>query len=191
MRQTPTMIAAAGPADPIGELEQRCAFLREAYLDASRRAEEIGVSRWDRAVIHGDWHPGNLLYREGAVVAVLDFDSARAEHRVIDIANAALQFSMRMDDANDLSTWSSKLDVERIRALLRGYDRAAGSAMSHEERLTLPWLMIEALVLESILPIAATGSFGSLSGSAFLRAIERKVKWLRPRAAKLVEYLES
>jgi len=191
IKQAPTMITAAGPADPEAELAQRCQYLYEAYHDAAERAGAAGIAEQARGVIHGDWHPGNLLYRDGAVVAVLDFDSARYEARIIDLANAALQFSMKMDDPKDLDNWSSKLDVERIRALVWGYNETVGEPLTTEERSAVPWLMVEAIILESILPIAATGRFGELSGSAFLRMIERKVRWLRPRAEKLAEYLEQ
>ena len=50
----------------------------------------------------------------------------------------------------------------------------------------LPWLMTEALVLESVIPIAATGMFGGLSGSGFLRMVEGKVQWITPRADTLI-----
>ena len=55
----------------------------------------------------------------------------------------------------------------------------------------LPWLMIEALVLESVVPIAATGAFGGLSGRGFLRMIESKVDWIAPRAGELVRMMRE
>ena len=62
-------------------------------------------------------------------------------------------------------------------------------SLSPAEREALPWLILEALILESVLPIAATGRFAQLSGSAFLRMVMRKVRWLRPRAKKLAAYV--
>ena len=50
----------------------------------------------------------------------------------------------------------------------------------------LPWLMIEALVVESIAPIAARGRFGTIPGDRFLRHIERQIGWIRPRIDELV-----
>jgi len=51
----------------------------------------------------------------------------------------------------------------------------------------IPWLMIEALVAESALPIAATGSFGRIEGYGFLQMIERKVRWVRQHVTQLVQ----
>ncbi len=163
-------------------------YLRRAYLDAAHRVEDAGFRAWPRDILHGDWHPGNLLFRDGRVVGVLDFDSARIEPRVVDIANAALQFSMLMDAPDQPETWPDGLDANMIRILLKGYDdgvEGVGQPLGSSEHAAFPWLMIEALVIESIVPIVATGSFARIPGSAFLRMIERKVRWIRPRAEKL------
>lgn len=189
--QVPSMVHRAEPGVDIAELQRRCRYLREAYNDAARRAEDAGLSQWPHSVVHGDWHPGNIIYRDDSVAAVLDFDSARLEPRVIDVANGALQFSMRADVSQDPDSWPDRLDAPRIRALLRGYDQHVHRRVAVDERRALPWLIVEALILESVIPIAATGRFASLSGSAFLRMVERKVRWLRPRSAKLVAYLEK
>ena len=58
--------------------------------------------------------------------------------------------------------------------------------LSVAELEVLPWLMIEALVAESVLPIAATGSFGRLEGFGFLQMIERKVRWVQTNREQLV-----
>lgn len=187
--KVPQMIFAAEPSESLERLEERCLFLRKVYHDAAARAAAAGLETWPPRVVHGDWHPGNLLFRDGVVVAVLDFDSARMEPRVVDIANAALQFSMTITDPADPDAWPEHLEVKRIRALLQGYDEAADDPVSPAEREALPWLILEALILESILPIAATGRFAQLSGAAFVRMVMRKVRWLRPRASKLATYV--
>lgn len=187
--KVPEMIFAAEPSEAIERIEARCTFLRRVYHDAAARAIAAGIETWPRRVVHGDWHPGNLLFRDGSVVAVLDFDSARMEPRAVDIANAALQFSMTMTDPADPDAWPDHLDAKRIRALLQGYDEASDDPISGAEREALPWLILEALILESILPIAATGRFAQLSGGAFVRMVLRKVRWLRPRASKLATYV--
>jgi len=48
-------------------------------------------------------------------------------------------------------------------------------------------LMIETMIAEAVLPVAATGFFGHLSGIDFLRMILRKTKWLRHHRAELTE----
>ena len=166
-------------------VDQTADYLRRAYRDAAQRADNLGFRGWSKRVVHGDWHPGNLLFKEREIIGVLDFDSSRMEPAAVDVANAALQFSMQMTNPDQPATWPDGLDHRMIRCILRGYDDAAQRPLSAEERQSVPWLMIEALIIESIVPIAATGSFARIAGSAFLQMIERKVKWIRPRALKL------
>lgn len=191
MALTASAINSAEPQADRQAISQSAEFLRLAYHDAAKRADEAGFLSWPQRVLHGDWHPGNLLFRGPDIVGVLDFDSARMEPRVVDVANAALQFSMQMDDPDQPITWPDGLDTAVIRCILRGYDEASGSPLSNPERLAVPWLMVEALIIESIIPIAVTGSFARIAGSAFLQMIERKVKWIRPRALKMAESLKE
>jgi homoserine kinase type II len=182
--------AQEGPA-AASEVARSALVLRQAYQEAAARAEEAGFGGWPSALLHGDWHPGNILFRQGRVVAVLDFDSARLEPRMADVANGALQFSMRMTDPRDPLQWPEGLEADRLKGFFRGYDSAAEAALTPQERAAAPWLIVEALIIESVLPIAATGSFARLRGSRFLQMVERKVAWLRPRAASLVRHLAS
>jgi hypothetical protein len=46
--------------------------------------------------------------------------------------------------------------------------------------------MIEALIAESVIPIAATGTFARMSGGDFLSMVQRKVRWIRQQSKKLI-----
>jgi len=169
-----------------------CSFLKRAYHDAVDRACDLGFDRWKRIIVHGDWHPGNILFDgERKVRAVLDFDSARLEPRVADIANGALQFSMVIGEPMRPETWPEGLSADRIRAFVRGYDQGAAVRLADDECRAVPWLIIEALIAESVAPLAATGRFARIPGRPFLKMIERKVKWIEPRADKLFEFLKE
>lgn len=191
LAQIPEMVISAEPNADIKTLKKTCAFIQKTYNHAANKVEKLGYRTWPCTVVHGDWHPGNLLFKDGTVVAVLDFDSARLECAMADLANAALQFSMKMSWPDDPDTWPKGLDSERIRALLRGYHETAQRNLTDDEIAALPWLMIEALIMESVVPIAATGSFGRIAGSAFLNMVERECRWLISRADKLVKFLED
>ncbi len=184
-------VRAVEPQADRGAINRTCTFLREAYHRAADRVERAGFARWPTCILHGDWHPGNLIYQEdpaaSSVVAVLDFDSARQGPRMTDVANAVLQFSMEMDQPDDPSTWPDGLNPHRMRSFLRGYDQAALEPVGREEREALAGMIIEALIVESVVPIAATGRFSRIPGSSFLEMVERKVRWIGPRAATLVE----
>ena len=51
--------------------------------------------------------------------------------------------------------------------------------------------MIETMIAEAVLPIAATGFFGHLHGTDFLLMIRRKAEWLSKNRDKLTELISS
>ena len=159
-------------------------FLHESYKHAAETCETLGMDQWPKQICHADWHPGNMLFRDNRVVAVIDYDSARYLQRVVDIANGALQFSIIGGD-EDVSKWPEYLDESRFKRFLRGYDEVM--LLSEAEIKTIPWLMVEALIAEAVFPIAATGSFGRMEGMSFLNMVQRKIHWMQRSADKLVE----
>src|SRR5688572_10225716 len=52
-------------------------FLLQSYSEAASAVERQGIENWPKQIVHADWHPGNMLFRENHVVAVIDYDSAR------------------------------------------------------------------------------------------------------------------
>lgn len=155
--------------------------LRSEYEDAALRAEERGLSQWPVQVIHGDWHAGNMLFRNGAVVGVVDYDTVRNAPRIIDVANGALQFSLQRGEGapGAPESWPSSPDEARLKRFCRGYDGVPGCIISTAELHAMPWLMIEALIAEATGPVATTGRFGGMDGGAFLRMITTKTAWIR------------
>ncbi len=170
------------------QMQQVTAFLRESYNDAASRADDAGLTDWPNQIIHSDWHPGNMLFRGSRVVAVIDYDAARLQQRVIDAANGALQFSI-VGGGDDPKTWPDYLDVTRYKRFLLGYDRV--NQLARAELAAVPWLMIEALIAEAAIPIAATGSFARMDGFDFLLMIDRKVRWLQAQAESLGAVMDA
>ena len=158
-------------------------FLQGAYREASEKVDAAGLNEWPTQIVHCDWHPGNMLFRHRKVVAVIDYDAARLQQRIIDLANGALQFSI-LGGSEDPGQWPDYLDERRFKRFIRGYDEI--DVVSVAELQIIPWLMIEAMVAESVLPVATTGSFGRLEGFGFLQMIERKVRWVQKNIAHLI-----
>lgn len=173
---------------PMEELTETVAGLEKAYLACARKVNDLGLTEWRSQIVHGDWHPGNMLFREGYVVAVIDYDAARLQQRVIDLANGALQFSI-LGGADDPTAWPDYLDQSRFKRFMRGYDSV--NVVSVAELKAVPYLMCEAMIAEAVLPIAATGSFGRLNGFGFLQMIRKKVKWILEHMAELCKVLED
>jgi Ser/Thr protein kinase RdoA (MazF antagonist) len=168
---------------PDDQVKATLAFLREAYDKACESVEKLGISEWPAQIVHCDWHPGNMLFRQRKVVAVIDYDAARMQQRVIDLANGALQFSI-IGGSENPAEWPAYLDATRFKRFIRGYDEV--DVISVAEFQVLPGLMIEAMVAESVLPVATTGSFGRIEGYGFLQMIERKVRWVQQNADALI-----
>lgn len=152
------------------------------HADAMRRVRELGWESWPRVVVHGDWHPGNVLYADGRVAAVVDLDSCRLGPRALDLANGALQFSM---DLHGGAGRTPGLDGSRLAAFCRGYESAREAVISTAELEALPWLMIVALVVESLEAIAATGKLGGMEGEAALQMVDAQAAWMQRESGRL------
>lgn len=179
MRAIPTTLSQYG-----GEVQKTCNYLLESYYHAAEVVEQLGIENWPRQIVHGDWHPGNMLFRDNRVVAVIDYDSARVLPRIVDIANGALQFSIIGGDEN-VTKWPNYPDETRFKRYLKGYDEVV--LLSEGEIATIPWLMVEALIAEAVFPVATNGQFGRMNGWDFLNMVARKVAWLQANAQRLID----
>jgi Ser/Thr protein kinase RdoA (MazF antagonist) len=178
-------IEARPPADVLTTTIQS---VEQAYKQCADQTNALGLEKWGSQIVHGDWHPGNMLFRDKRVVAVIDYDAARLQQRIIDLANGALQFSI-LGGGEDAATWPDYLDETRFKRFMRGYDSV--NVISKAELKAVPFLMCEAMIAEAVLPIAATGSFGRFSGFSFLQMIDRKVKWILGHMKELTGVLEE
>lgn len=160
--------------------------LYEQYDAAVERVNQLGFSAWPISIIHGDWHPGNMLFRGTDVCAVLDLDAARHQPTIVDLAYGMLQFSILRGTMGP-EEWPDFGDESRTRRFLAGY--LSCRDVPGEPRQAIPDLMIEALVAECVLPIAMTGSFGRLPGFGVLQMVSRKVHWLLKNSARLRGWL--
>lgn len=164
--------------------------LRRLYRSAAERAMRSRFAATGVHPIHGDYHPGNLLFQGERVAAIVDFDAARVEPRAVEVANAILQVGSLRLPGHDADAWPEALDPLLVGAIVGGL-RNAGLRLETQERDAIPWLMIEACIAEGIVPIARTGMFAELRGSAMLRFLERRAAWLRDTADRWLEALSS
>ena len=118
--------------------------------------------------------------RNGHVAAVVDFDASRMEPRIVDLANGILHFAMRSRPGESPERWPHTLSARRLRAFIGGWKHAVDGITVQEARAT-PWLMIEAAIAESVVPIAETGRFSTVPGFPFLSMVLEKVRWIKAR----------
>lgn len=133
------------------------------------------------SLLHGDFHPGNMVFRDGRVAAVLDFDTARIGLPITELANGLLQFSLTRVGTN-ADDWPDGLDANRFARFLTGYVSVAGPF----DPRSIPLLMTEAIIAEVAAPIAQTGTFASLDPAPFLRMTSRKAAWIMDHQVGLV-----
>ncbi len=162
--------------------------LMSLYNSASVQVNTLGFDSWPTQVVHGDWHPGNMLFDKDKIVAVFDFDSVKLAQPVTDLANAMLQFSLVGYHPNP-ADWPDYLDQAKLVQLFEGYREIIKLEKDHIE--SLPDLMVETMIAEAVLPIAATGFFGNLKGTDFLNMIVRKARWINDNRKTLTVALES
>jgi aminoglycoside phosphotransferase (APT) family kinase protein len=60
----------------------------------------------DAVLLHGDYWPGNLLWRDGRLVAVIDWEDARVGDPLADVANTRLELLWAFD-ADAVETFTS------------------------------------------------------------------------------------
>lgn len=81
------------------------------------------MERSDVVLLHGDYHPGNLLYKTATEVAALvDYDDLQLGERVQDIAYGALTFALSTEKEEAAARDQSVVDEERLNAFLKAYE---------------------------------------------------------------------
>lgn len=116
--------------------------------DSVRGVLERSAARGDAGrpgrLVHGDWHPGNLVFRGDEPVAVCDFDHARAGSRAREVAQGLAQFSLtRGEGGVALASWPVQADLARLAAHWRGYRGAGGTADAGEVAGLAPGVLME------------------------------------------------
>lgn len=177
-------IGAKKKTGPNKKLHGTAEVLLGLYNESSIRVNRLGFDSWGEQVVHGDWHPGNMLFAKHKIAAVLDFDSIRIAPTVTDLANGMLQFSI-IGGRPDPADWPDYFDEAKLIQFLNGYREAA--KLNKSNLRSLIYLMIETMIAEAVLPVAATGFFGHLSGLDFLKMIRRKAEWLNKNYDKLTQ----
>ena len=165
--------------------EAQCTWLAR-MLKTARTAVAMHWDALPVCVVHGDWHPGNLLFGQMGVVAVLDLETVRAEPRVAEIANAMLHFSMPIGGGGGPEQSPPDAPaMDMLEAMLLGYRLVSRAWLVEAEVDVLPDLMLEALTVEAIIALHRKGRFGKWSGPAFLEFVCRRAAWISKHADTL------
>lgn len=144
--------------------------LEAAYAEAADLVDSAGLADQQPHMVHGDWHPGNLLVERGSIAAVVDFDTARFAPGLVDVARGAVNFALERDEAGGL-----RLDPPRFAAFCDAYEHASGGDAGVGSD-AMPGLVTESVIVEAIEPVAATGTFGEEPGGRFVQMVADRLE---------------
>lgn len=128
----------------LGELKTRFLASVGLFMDQTdildRNLKDIGMSNLARCVIHGNFRPPNTVFDDtGRIAGVIDWDYARADLRVFDLANKFL----------DLRHYD-RLFVQ-LGQFLQIYQREAGDFRLNEAEIRALKEMVRAKLIEDAL----------------------------------------
>lgn len=103
------------------------------HIDAVAAAEEPLRSGQLSQLVHGDFWDNNVLYRDGVLAAVIDFDFMGERPRIDDLA-LTLYFFL-LEPGRDLPTAADRAQVRRF---VDAYDAGTTLPLSADERAALP-----------------------------------------------------
>ncbi len=106
------------PRDAFDELAEHRLIERRALLERHAHRRPPAAATPARGWVHGDFHPLNLLYRDGEPAAIVDWDRLGVQPRAEEAVRAAVIFFLRPDGT---------LDLAKIRPYARAYRRATGA----------------------------------------------------------------
>ena len=190
LRRVPAAVLAQQPHAAQSPLMDLCQQLSNLYQHASEQVDDLGYDQLDSQVVHGDWHPGNILFDGERVSGVLDFDSARLVPAIADVANGLLQYSVRAGPSRAIDNWPHELDEALLLGFARGIASVNSGALLKLVRM-VPWLMIEACIAEASIPIAKSGMFAIIPGDKMLALILRRALWIQSNAVNLARIILS
>ena len=155
---------------------------------AKKKSEERGVMDHPKQILHGDWHPKNLrMHSDGRVSGILDFDAVRVDAVAHELANAVLQVSLRRPKDLAPSQWPSGLHFRAGQQLTSAWRSRIGKAPPEGTWSMLPWLMIETVAVETVLPVAVWGEIPGIDVQEWIQAGAETAEWIRERSRSLAE----
>jgi homoserine kinase type II len=75
----------------------------------------------NKQLVHGDYHPGNLLFRNNYAIAIIDFEYLNFEPAIYDVAYAIVMFCADW-------TEDARIDIRKLKAFLAAYVSAQTSS---------------------------------------------------------------
>ena len=131
------------------------------------------------AIVHGDWHPGNMIFDGPEIIAICDFDNCRLGSRDRELAQALVYLSMKRPNADQIPEDAS---MEHLLAVWKGYIEQFGTSPNPR----LIGSLLPAVLIDEALAGGTAGRLGPLVVAAI-----KKACWLDEQTHTIVRALES
>ena len=144
-------------------------------------------------LIHGDWHPGNMIYRDLEIVSACDFDNTRIGSCAREIAQAMVHFSMiPPTQGQNAANCTPEPQRQALRAFWTGYQTyAQDHSVCMDARICIG-LMPAAMLDEALAMLAAQQQRAwNAHSAAMLLAVCRKACWMDEHQSELISLLET
>jgi Ser/Thr protein kinase RdoA (MazF antagonist) len=145
-------------------------FLREAAGELSVAKRDV----FETGLIHGDWHGGNLLFRDGRLTGILDLEFAGDGCYLEDLAYAVSNLCIRTTDRPE------RLE-RRTRHLLHSYQHHRTLSIFEEIALYYAVGIKHVMTVAYQLPQLG-GRVGGLSAPEWMGRLAFQCGWLHDRA---------
>ncbi|MDD3681530.1 MULTISPECIES: phosphotransferase enzyme family protein [unclassified Mesotoga] len=151
-----------------GEFEMEFESVEDFFTDFYKIYYRLPVQ-----IIHGDYHPGNIIIHEGKVSGIVDFDCATREVKVLDLA-----YLVHSVFAEFLKMGSPSLFLYLLPYLLDGY--SSQNSLSSSERESFVYLL-------SAISIIQIHYFAAKDLTEEARFAKNVFKWLYKNSNRIKE----
>ena len=140
LRETKGRLESRAPTDAPATVDF---LLKQAQL-AERELPDKAYWALPLSIVHGDWHPANLRFRDHRIAGIFDFDWVGRQPRIVDVTDGLLFFGSRRETALDGGDiWSLTQPFEPVWELMALFMEAYRQQvpLTEAELQALPALM--------------------------------------------------
>lgn len=148
-------------------------FLREAGNDLNLQTRKT----FETGLIHGDWHSGNLLFKDGTLRAIIDLEFSGDGCYLEDLAYAISNLCLRTSVDRDMLT-------QRTDLLMHYYTKYRTLAPQEEHALYYA-VGIKHVVTVCYQILQMNGTLSGFNSVQWMRILDEQTQWLSDRAAKI------
>jgi len=142
--------------------------------DAAKELDLAMRNRFEAGLIHGDWHGGNLLFRDDELVAIVDLEFAGDGCYLEDMAYAISNLCVRTSNNTERLT-------TRMNILLDNY--SFYRTLSFYEQLALPYAVgVKHVTTVSYQILQFGGQVAGYSALEWMKRLADQCAWLNERA---------